>query len=113
MSLPYLREAQDPGALTAASDSALPGLIVLMVVVVTIAVVIRLRGDSPHGPFHRWRQRRLRTALARAEQYLAACQRANENHPGLYDDLVAGAEADVSRLRRGIDSQVSEQEVLP
>lgn len=47
----------------------------------------------------RWRRLQRRRALARAEQYLAACQCANENHPGLYDDLVRNAEQALARLQ--------------
>jgi hypothetical protein len=32
-------------------------------------------------------------------EYLAACQRAAENHPGLYDELVRDAEQALARLK--------------
>lgn len=46
--------------------------------------------------FTRWR---LRRAIGRAEGYLAACQCANENHPGLYDGLVRDAEQALAQLK--------------
>lgn len=69
--------------------------------------IIELHKAIVPGPMtllRNWRLRRLETARARAGQFLAHCQAANENHPGLYTALVREAEADFARK----DQQIRE-----
>lgn len=49
-----------------------------------------------------WRLRCLERQRARAGQYLAHCQAANESHPGLYIDLVREADAALARVDQRI-----------
>lgn len=53
--------------------------------------------------FARWRLRRLQRSIARAEQYLAARQDANEKY-GVYDQPVRDAEQELARLQKEVAS---------